>query len=164
MALSPGFGIVFAPSIILVFVPGLDLIPEDVLAVAKTTQDRGTPDFPEGTSSSDDPRRTAEAPMQSKLTLRLDADVKERAKRLAEERGTSVSTLVEQYFRLLLREPTDDEGEDRDDAPSPATTDSGASLSPRIQELKQQLGRPAPDVSIDEDTRRWIEAAAEKHG
>lgn len=101
--------------------------------------------------------------MQSKLTLRLDADVKERAKRLAEERGTSVSTLVEQYFRLLLQEPTDDEAEDRDDATSPAPTDSGASLSPRIQELKQQLGRPAPDVSIDEDTRRWIEAAAEKH-
>lgn len=102
--------------------------------------------------------------MQSKLTLRLDADVKERAKRLAEERGTSVSTLVEQYVRLLLRDPTDDDAEDRVDGTSPVTTDSGASLSLRIQELKQQLGRPAPDVSIDEDTRRWIEAAAEKHG
>lgn len=102
--------------------------------------------------------------MQSKLTLRLDADVKERAKRLAEERGTSVSTLVEQYVRLLLRDPTDDDVEDRVDGTSPVTTDSGASLSPRIQEVKQQLGRPAPDVSIDEDTRRWIEAAAEKHG
>jgi hypothetical protein len=100
--------------------------------------------------------------MQSKLTLRLDADVKERAKRLAKERGTSVSQLVEQYFRLLLRDPTD-EANDWGEGASPSPPDSRSSLSPRIQELKQQLGRPAPDVSIDDDTRRWVEAAAEKH-
>ena len=53
--------------------------------------------------------------MKSKLTLRLDERVKEQAKRLAEERGTSVSKIVEDYFRLLLREHADqyDEGRGR---------------------------------------------------
>ena len=41
--------------------------------------------------------------MKSKLTLRLDEGLKERAKRLAEERRTSVSKIIEDYFRLLLR-------------------------------------------------------------
>jgi antitoxin component of RelBE/YafQ-DinJ toxin-antitoxin module len=41
--------------------------------------------------------------MKSKLTLRLDDDLKERAKQLADERGISVSRLVEDYFRLLIR-------------------------------------------------------------
>ncbi len=41
--------------------------------------------------------------MKSKLTLRLDEGLKERAKRLAEERRTSVSKIIEDYSRLLLR-------------------------------------------------------------
>ena len=39
--------------------------------------------------------------MKSKLTLRIDEDVKEAAKRLARERGESLSGLVESYFRIL---------------------------------------------------------------
>jgi hypothetical protein len=39
--------------------------------------------------------------MKSKLTLRIDEDVKEAAKRLARERGESLSGLVEAYFRIL---------------------------------------------------------------
>ena len=39
--------------------------------------------------------------MKSKLTLRMDEDVKERAKEIAQERGTSLSALVEGSFRLL---------------------------------------------------------------
>jgi Ribbon-helix-helix protein, copG family. len=103
--------------------------------------------------------------MKSKLTLRLDEDLKERAKRLAKKRGMSVSRLVEDYFRLLLHEQEGDrspEGPDLSDVsgkrPTPEET-----LSPRIQELKEDLGKPAPAVEMDEDTQRWIDDAAEKH-
>lgn len=104
--------------------------------------------------------------MKSKLTLRLDDDLKERAKRLADERGTSVSRLVEDYFHLLLHERTGEGGRSSEDArPSDASGDPSASesLSPRIRDLREGLGNPAPAVTMDEDTKRWVEAAAEKH-
>lgn len=110
--------------------------------------------------------------MKSKLTLRLDEGVKERAKRLAEERGTSVSKIVEDYFRLLLRDssggPPSVGGSEEDigeDGPTEKgeTEESVHSLSPRIQKLQERLGKPAPDVDMDEDTRRWVEVAAQKH-
>lgn len=105
--------------------------------------------------------------MKSKLTLRLDDDLKERAKRLADERGISVSRLVEDYFRLLLREPTGDDGRSSEDSGLPEASgeqpSSEETLSPRIQHLKERLGQPAPAVTMDEDTKRWIETAAEKH-
>ena len=114
-------------------------------------------------------------PMKSKLTLRLDEDLKERAKRLADRRGTSVSKIVEHYFELLLQEGSSDasgEGvsssEDRSNGDQPGADQSDTAaeektLSPRIQKLKEKLGKPAPEVTLDEDTRGWIEAAAEKH-
>lgn len=105
--------------------------------------------------------------MKSKLTLRLDDDLKERAKRLAEERGISVSRLVEDYFRLLLREPTGGDGHssEHSELPEASGKQSGLeeALSPRIRALKEDLGKPAPAVEMDEDTERWIDAAAEKH-
>lgn len=105
--------------------------------------------------------------MKSKLTLRLDDDLKEMAEQLADERGGSVSRLVEDYFRLLLREPTDTGGHSSEDAglPEGSGKRSGSkhSLSPRIQALKEELGEPAPAVEMDEDTKRWIDAAAENH-
>ena len=105
--------------------------------------------------------------MKSKLTLRLDGDLKERAKRLADERGISVSQLVEDYFRLLLREPAGTGGRSSEDSGIPDALDEQPKteevLSPRIRELSERLGRPAPAVEMDEDTKRWIDAAAEKH-
>ena len=106
--------------------------------------------------------------MKSKLTLRLDEGLKERAKRLADERGISVSQLVEDYFRLLLhnREGEGDrssKGPERPEAPDKRPTSDGGALSPRIRALKENLGRPAPAVEMGEDTKRWIGAAAEKH-
>lgn len=41
----------------------------------------------------------------SKLTLSVDEEVVERAKRFARKRGTSVSHLVERYLDLLARPP-----------------------------------------------------------
>jgi hypothetical protein len=105
--------------------------------------------------------------MKSKLTLRLDDDLKERAKRLAEERGTSVSRLVEDYFRLLLHKRAGGDGRSSDDPGVPEASGEQSSseeaLSPRIQTLKEELGKPAPAVEMDKDTERWIDAAAEKH-
>jgi hypothetical protein len=123
--------------------------------------------------------------MKSKLTLRLDKDLKERAKRLAEKRGTSVSKIVEHYFKLLLQEDSpvqegSEEGSSKisgDGSPTGGSSPGGESsdedpsgrapserpLSPRIRRLKEKLGKPAPEVEIGEDTRRWVEAAAEKH-
>ena len=128
--------------------------------------------------------------MKSKLTLRLDEDLKERAKRLAERRGTSVSKIVEQYFRLLLQEDApvqegSEEGSSEisgDGSPPGGSSTGGSSpggdssdenpsgrapserpLSPRIRRLREKLGKPAPEVTLDEDTRRWVQAAAEKH-
>ena len=123
--------------------------------------------------------------MKSKLTLRLDKDLKERAKRLAEKRGTSVSKIVEHYLRILLQEdsPVQEGSEDGsseisgDGSPTGGSSPGGESsdedpserapserpLSPRIRKLEEKLGKPAPEVTLDKDTRRWVEAAAEKH-
>lgn len=54
--------------------------------------------------------------MESKLTLRLDYDLKERVKHLAHEREVSVSRLVGDYFRLLLRKQTGAGGRSSEDA------------------------------------------------
>ncbi len=45
----------------------------------------------------------------SKLTLSVDEKVVQRAKRFAEERGTSVSRLVELFLDLLARPPEADD-------------------------------------------------------
>jgi hypothetical protein len=98
--------------------------------------------------------------MKSKLTLRLDDRLKERVKRLAEERGTSVSKIVEDYFRLLLREPNGNDPRtgstsDRDTVPD--------GLTPRIRQMADALGPATVDLNIDEDTAAWVDAMHEKH-
>ncbi len=102
--------------------------------------------------------------MKSKLTLRLDDDLKERAKRLATERGTSVSKIVEDYFRLLLRESSGDDGPQPESAPS---SDEFASLPddlpPRTQRMLRNTGPSTDALDLDDDTRAWIDAAHEKH-
>ena len=108
---------------------------------------------------------TGPAPMKSKLTLRLDEDLKERAKQLAKKRGTSVSKVVEDYFKILLQEdspvPEGSEGGSSkisgDGSPTDGSSPGGDSsgedpsgrapserpLSPRIRRLKEKLGKPA---------------------
>jgi len=97
--------------------------------------------------------------MKSKLTLRMDEDVKERAKEIARERGTSLSALVEDYFRLLSGEESDG-GADKLDV----------ALTPRLQKVHEQIGPPPDDAPFDkprgdwtEDEQQFIKAAAEKH-
>jgi hypothetical protein len=98
--------------------------------------------------------------MKSKLTLRLDDRLKERAKQLAEERGTSVSKIVEDYFRLLLHEPN---GEDsKTDSASDQNTVPD-DLPPRTRQMVDALGPATTDLDLDEDTEVWVNAMHEKH-
>lgn len=97
---------------------------------------------------------------KSKLTLRLDDRLKERAKRLAKERGTSVSQIVEDYFRLLLREPNSD------DSASESASDKNTvpdNLPPRTRQMVDALGPATTDLDLDADTEAWVDAMHEKH-
>lgn len=100
--------------------------------------------------------------MKSKLTLRLDEELKEQAKKLADERGMSVSRLVENYFRLLLGEERADSGQ-RPDRYRRSGESWSSDLTPRIEKLRKALGQPAPSLEISEDVREGIDAAARKH-
>lgn len=51
--------------------------------------------------------------MDTKLTLKLDSDVIEKAKAYAENRGESLSRMVENYFLGLTQESRRNEGEPR---------------------------------------------------
>lgn len=89
--------------------------------------------------------------MKSKLTLRLDEGVIERAKAYAARRGTSVSGLVEDYFRLVASEPVGGDG-----AMVPGQmADWRNGLSPRVRAL---VDRPDPRVDVDEDDyKRYLD-------
>lgn len=90
--------------------------------------------------------------MKTKLTLRLDDDVIARAKAYAAQRGTSVSGLVEDYFRFVA-EPV--QGGDGTDAP--AELDWRDSLPP----ITRSLVGIAEGVEVTEDDyKRYLE---EKH-
>ena len=98
--------------------------------------------------------------MKSKLTLRLDDRLKERAKRLAEERGTSVSKIVEDYFRLLLREPNEDDSGTESASDKNTVPDD---LPPRTRQMVDALGPAKTDLDLDDDTEAWVDAMHEKH-
>ncbi|GAB5536891.1 MAG: DUF6364 family protein [Rubricoccaceae bacterium] len=85
--------------------------------------------------------------MKTKLTLRLDEAVIERAKAYAARRGTSVSGLVEDYFRLVATEPSGGDGASGDDWIS--------SLPP----ITRSLIGIAEGVNVtEEDYKRYLEA------
>lgn len=103
--------------------------------------------------------------MKSELTLHLDEDLKERAKQLAERRGTTVSTIVEEHLRVLLREETDpseaEEGDsDAQDSESLNTVPSD--LPPRTRRMLDEIGPATESLDLEEDTRAWMETAHEK--
>ncbi|MFB6280040.1 MAG: DUF6364 family protein [Salinibacter sp.] len=106
--------------------------------------------------------------MKSKLTLRIDEDVKEAAKRLSRERGESLSGLVEAYFRILT-EHTGSEvqsgraaSDDGDVPPSPSEE-----LGPVTRRIAGALGSvsDASDhgASKEDDRQAVAEAARRKH-
>jgi hypothetical protein len=80
--------------------------------------------------------------MQTKLTLRLDAALIQRAKTEAQRRGKSVSQLVAEYFALL----------------NPESRPEEATLPPKVRALKGILRDANVDVA---DYHRHLE---EKYG
>ena len=94
--------------------------------------------------------------MKTKLTLRLDDAVVARAKAYAAARGTSVSGLVEGYFRLVA---TGGDGGPTDVPSEAAAPDWRAGLGPRVRAL---VDRPAPARDVTEDDHR--RHLAQKHG
>ncbi len=95
--------------------------------------------------------------MKTKLTLRLDDDVIDHAKTYAAQRGTSVSVLVESYFRLLASsDPGGDGAPDRTLRNPDGWRDQ---LSPRVRELLGSARGATPGVTED-DYRAYL---AEKH-
>lgn len=96
--------------------------------------------------------------MKSKLTLRLDDQLKERAKRLAEKRGTSVSQIVEDYLRLLLRDSEENASE-----PDPDKKIVSDELPPRTRKMVEALGSAMATLDLDSDTEAWVDAMHEKH-
>jgi hypothetical protein len=76
--------------------------------------------------------------MQTKLTLRVDEQLIERAKSFAKKRGKSVSQIVADYFVALEAAPADQDTE----------------LTPIVRSLKGALRGAGVD---DEDYRRHLE-------
>lgn len=86
--------------------------------------------------------------MQTKLTLRMEQELIEAAKDYAGARGTSVSQLVANYFRTLLkREPQPD--------------DWKASLPPITRRFAER--EPPAVQPTEEDYYRYLEEKHSKH-
>ena len=80
--------------------------------------------------------------MHTKLTLRLEADLIQRAKSFAKKAGKSVSRVVADYFTVLERPPR---------------RDKTLSFPPLVRSLKGSLRKGRLD---ERDYRRYLE---EKH-
>jgi hypothetical protein len=107
--------------------------------------------------------------MKSKLTLRLDDEVKDQAKRLATRRGTSVSRIVEDYFRLLLQQDSVEGTGERTGSPEKGTLEADdlnivpEDLPPRTRRMLKDVKPVDEPLDLDDDTRAWIDPAHEKH-
>ncbi len=77
--------------------------------------------------------------MHTKLTLRLEADLVQRAKAFAKKAGKSVSRIVADYFTVLERPPR---------------RDKDLSLPPLVRSLKGSLRRARLN---EKDYRRYLE-------
>ena len=77
--------------------------------------------------------------MHTKLTLRLEADLVQRAKSFAKKTGKSVSRIVADYFTVLERPPKQDKP---------------LSWPPLVRSLKGSLRRARVD---EKDYRRYLE-------
>lgn len=77
--------------------------------------------------------------MDSKLTLKLNKEIIEKAKRYADSKKTSLSRLVESYLHLLVKEETKKE-----------------SISPLVESLSGVIDLPA-DFNEKEQYTQYLE-------
>jgi hypothetical protein len=104
--------------------------------------------------------------MKSKLTLRIDEEVKEAAKRLARERGESLSGLVEAYFRILTEQSDADEQKGGEASTDGDERSSPEDLGPVTRRIAGALGSVSDSdhgASKDADRQAVVEAAQRKH-
>lgn len=99
-------------------------------------------------------------PVKTKLTLRLNEDVIERAKAYAAARGTSLSVLAENYFRLVAPDDPTSGGNGRT---TEANSDWRSALPPAARELVGSARGPKTealraDGAAEEAYRRHLEA------
>lgn len=96
--------------------------------------------------------------MSRKLTLRLDGDAIERAKRYAARRGTSVSKLVERFFDQLEGDAKDATGQ------AGAGSNEGRGESIEDSELVASLRGLLAEADTDElDEEEYYDHLWEKH-
>lgn len=105
--------------------------------------------------------------MKSKLTLRIDEDVKESAKALARQRGESVSGMVETYFRILTQQMDADErkGGKQGALPAGELRDDDI-LGPVTRRIAGALAAEGESFHGDDpadDRKAAIRAALDKH-
>lgn len=111
--------------------------------------------------------------MSSKLTLRIDDEVKDAAKTLAKRRGESVSQMVEDYFRLLL-ESEADAGPDpagsmdaQDEEPASEINELGPitrGIAGALQSAEAESeAAPLHGTTKEDDRHVAAKAAAKKH-
>jgi hypothetical protein len=91
---------------------------------------------------------------RKKLTLSVEERLTRRAKAIAEERGTSVSRLVELFFTVLDREEDIREG---DDGAPPADEPEGAADHEPSAWAQRWRGAFAPDGASYPDDPTWEE-------
>jgi hypothetical protein len=104
--------------------------------------------------------------MKSKLTLQIDAEVKDAAQRLAKERGESVSAMVEAYLRLLAQ--AEDHALERGTSASEGSGDVSRDWGPLTRRIAGALqddpGAPIHGTTKDADRAAVAQAARRKHG
>ncbi len=71
-----------------------------------------------------------------------------------------MSKIVEDYFRLLLREPN--RANSGTEPASNKNTVPG-DLPPRTRQMVNALGPATTDLDLDEDTEAWVDAMHDKH-
>ena len=101
--------------------------------------------------------------MKTKLTLRLDDAVIARAKTYAAARGTSVSGLVEDYFRLVAAEPRGSASGDGGPPPDAAWRDA---LPPVVRDLLGSAVGPGTEALREDGAAEaaYGEYRMEKYG
>ena len=100
--------------------------------------------------------------MKSKLTLRIDEEVKRAAKAIAQERGESVSSMVETYFQILASETEGTKHADEQNL-GPITRRIAGALDGSDSDKESDSASSLHGSEKEEDRRIALKAALKKH-
>jgi len=102
---------------------------------------------------------------RKKLTLSIDRRLTERAKEIADERGTSVSRLVETFFTALQEEATEKGSDSPLQAQTPGDADEGPERSAWAKRWRGAFARKGATYPDDPawDDEVLVEEIEKKH-